>query len=185
MSILLALLTAATDSDARVMRMTEFYRDICLTRFPDHKSVAAMMAARGARELSQADVKVTMGKDPARAWDLNDGGATVWIEYPPFHACSVRWSASDVGNMDAYRAVADKYEDAIGEFSPIDPMEADQNDIHIRAVGEARTLPDKTQESLFFFEQSISDPKRRAAGETGFTLRFVHQYAPPEPTPQN
>jgi hypothetical protein len=38
---------------------------------------------------------------------------------------------------------------------------------------------------LFFFEQRITDPKRRAAGETGFTLRFVHQYAPPEPGSAN
>ena len=184
MSILLTLLmtTAATPPDERVLRLTKLYHDICLKRFPDDKAVEAMMVARGARELSQSDVKVTMRDDPARAWDLNDGGATLWIEYPPFHACSVRWSAADVGNMDAYRAIANTYEAAIGGFSLIDPMEADQNDIHIRAVGEARTLPDKTQESLFFFEQSVSDPKRRAAGETGFTLRFVHQYAPPDPT---
>ncbi|PTW48211.1 hypothetical protein C8J25_102301 [Sphingomonas faeni] len=187
MSLLLALLTITTTpaAEERLSRLTKLYEDICLHRFPDDKGVEAMMIARGARELSKSDVKVTMRDDPARAWDLNDEGATLWIEYPPFHACSVRWSAPDIGNMDAYRAIAKTYEDAIGGFVPISPMDGDQGDIHIHAVGETRTLPDKTSESLFFFEQRITDPKRLAAGETGFTLRFVHQYAPPEPGSAN
>lgn len=162
--------------------MTNLYQDICLARFPDDKAVEAMMVARGARELSQSDVKVTMRDDPARAWDLNDGGATLWIEYPPFHACSVRWNAPEIGDMAAYRAIADTYESAIGGFRPITPFEDDQGDIHVHAAGETRILPDKTSESLFIFDQKITDPKRRAVGETGFSLRFVHQYAPPEPT---
>ncbi|MGC5797926.1 hypothetical protein [Sphingomonas sp. NFX23] len=184
MSIFLALLMAsvASAADERLLRMTKLYQDICLVRFPDDKAVEAMMIARGARELSKAEVKVTMRDDPARAWDLNDGGATLWIEYPPFHACSVRWNAPEIGNMDAYRTIANTYENAIGGFQPMRPMEGDQGDIHIHAIGEERVLPDRTIETLFFFDQSISDPKRRAAGETGFSLRFVHQYAPAEPT---
>ena len=45
-----------------------------------------------------------------------------------------------------------------------------------------RTFPDDTSESLFFFDQHITDPKRRAAGETGVVLRFVHQFAPAPPS---
>jgi hypothetical protein len=187
MSLLLALLMTSTApaADGRLLRLTKLYEDICLNRFPDDKAVEAMMVARGARELSKSDVKVTMRDDPARAWDLNDGGATLWIEYPPFHACSVRWSAPDIGNMDAYRAIAKTYEGAIGGFVPMNPMDGDRDDIHIHAVGETRTLPDKTTETLFVFDQQLTDPKRRAAGETGFTVRFVHQYAPPEPPTTN
>ncbi|SFN80153.1 hypothetical protein [Sphingomonas sp. OK281] len=187
MLLLLAFVTTAAvpPADERALRLIKVYDDICLNRFLDDKAVEAMMVARGARELSQSDVKVTMLDDPARAWDLNDKGATLWIEYPPFHACSVRWSAPDIGNLDAYRAIAKTYENAIGGFVPIKPWDDDQGDIHIHAVGETRTLPDRTSESLFFFEQRITDPKRRAAGETGFSLRFVHQYAPPEPPAVN
>jgi hypothetical protein len=120
MSLLLALLMTSTApaADGQLLRLTKLYADICLNSFPDDKALEAMMVARGARELSKSDVKVTMLDDPARAWDLNDGGATLWIEYPPFHACSVRWSAPDIGNMDAYRALAKTYEGATFTFTP-------------------------------------------------------------------
>lgn len=184
MLILLAILVNqdASEADQRLSRMTALYDQVCLRAFPDDKAVAALMTARNARELASDEVKVTMGDDPARAWDLNDGGATLWIEFPPYHACSVRWSTSQIGDLRAYRAIAEKYESASGGFHPVDPYDADQGDIHIHAVGEQRKLPDKAFESLYIFSQQISDPKRREAGETGVVLRFVHQFAPPDPT---
>lgn len=101
MSTLLLLLADIADlkSDSRLERMTAIYDMVCLRSFPDDQAVEALMKANKARELSQEDVKVTMRDDPARAWDLNDGGATLWIEYPPYHACSVRWNASEVGDL--------------------------------------------------------------------------------------
>jgi hypothetical protein len=170
----------AAEADQRLARMTALYDQVCLRTFPDDKAVAALMAARNARELSPDDVKLTMVDDPARGWDLNDGGATLWIEFPPYHACSVRWNTSQIGDLSAYRAIADKYERAAGGYLPIQPLDGDQGDIHIHAIGEQRPLPDKRYESLFIFDQHITDPKRRAAGETGIVLRFVHQFAPPE-----
>lgn len=183
MLLFLALLAGASPSDAdqRTARMTALYDQVCLKTFPDDKAIVALMAARHARELTPEEVKITMGDDPARGWDLNDGGATLWIEFPPFHACSVRWNTPEIGDLSAYRAFADKYEKDVGGFEPIESFEGDQGDIHIRAVGEQRMLPDRSAESLFIFDQHISDPKRREAGETGVVLRFVHQFAPPEP----
>jgi hypothetical protein len=183
MLMLLGLAAAtAVDAGQRLSQMTALYEQVCLKAFPDDKAVAALMAKRGARELTRDEVKVTMRDDPARGWDIaQDGSASVWLEFPPFHSCSVRWNAPDIGELHEYRAIADAYERARGGFHPIDPLEGDQGDIHIHAVGEQRVLPDRTAESLFVFDQHISDPKRRAAGETGVVLRFVHQFAPPPP----
>jgi hypothetical protein len=123
-----------------------------------------------------------MRDDPARGWELKDKTATVWIEFPPFHACSVRWSAPEIGDLGLYKNIAAKYEIAAGGFQSVDTYDDDQGDIHIHAVGEQKILPDKTIESLFVFDQHISNPKRREAGETGVSLRFVHQLAFPIPT---
>ena len=182
---MLMLLAAAVSVDAdeasaRFARMTALYEQACLHTFPDDKAVAALMAARNAKELSPEDVKITMGDDPARGWDLNDGGASLWIEFPPYHACSVRWNTPQGNFPSDYRAIANKYEAATGGYRPIQPYDNDQGDIHIHAVGEQRALPDKRAESLFIFVQTLNDSKRIAAGETGAVIRFVHQFAPPE-----
>ncbi|WP_442680663.1 hypothetical protein ACSBM8_05555 [Sphingomonas sp. ASY06-1R] len=172
----LAAAMAAAAADPQLARMVALYDEICLKAFPDDKAVEGMMATRSKREFTPAEVKVTMRDDPARGWEL-EKGVSMWLEFPPFHACSVRWNAAAIGNLQAYRTVADAYEWRIGGFQPIDRYEDDQGDIHIRSTGEQRVLPDGTSESLFFFDQHITDPKRRAAGETGVVLRFVHQFA--------
>jgi hypothetical protein len=183
MLLILALLASPAGSEAedRLSRMTTLYQQVCLKTFPDDQAVANLMIARNARELAPAEVRVTMGDDPARGWDLNDGGATLWIEFPPFHACSVRWSTPQIGALSAYRTVANEYESAVGGFDRIEPFDNDQGDIHVHAVGEQRTLPDQSAEALFVIDQQINNPKRREAGETGFSIRFVHQFAAPAP----
>lgn len=184
MLILLTLAAAAGSPppDQRLLQMTALYERVCLRAFPDDKAVETLMAKLDARELTPDEVKVTMVNDPARGWDVIwDGSASVWLEFPPFHACSVRWNAPTLGVLDQYRSIAEKYEASIGGFQPIDPLDGDQGDIHIHAIGERRILPDKTSESLFVFDQYITDLKRRAASETGFVLRLVHQFAPPPP----
>jgi hypothetical protein len=90
----------------------------------------------------------------------------------------VRWSTPEIGDLGEYRSIADRYERATGSFSSLDPYNAEYGDIHVHAVGEQKKLPDGTTESLFVYDQHITDPARRAAGETGYSLRFVHQYAP-------
>jgi hypothetical protein len=178
MLILLALAASTgSSSDQTVSDMTALYEQVCLNTFPDDTAVESAMAKLNARELTPDEVKVTMGDDPARGWELQqDGNPTVWLEFPPYHACSVRWNSPEFGPFDDYRALADRYEKEKGGFHPLEPYDADTGDIHIHAVGEQRTLPDKTLESLFIFDQHIPDPKRRAAGETGYVLRFVHQF---------
>ncbi len=188
MLFVLALAAAASlaaaspaDVDARTARMAALYDRVCLKAFPDDKAVEALMTAQGARALSAEEVKITMRDDPARGWELPEERATVWIEFPPFHACSVRWNMSRIGDLASYRAIADAYVKALGGFSPMGPYDADQGDLHIHAVGEARALADNGSESLFVFDQHVTDPKRRAAGEAGVSVRFVHQFAPPPP----
>lgn len=75
--LLLAALAAAalpTDDDQRLARMVALYDQACVKTFPDDKAVEALMVARGAKELSPEAVKVTMRDDPARGWNLGDGG---------------------------------------------------------------------------------------------------------------
>jgi hypothetical protein len=176
----LAAAMSVAAADPQLARMVALYDEICLQAFPDDKAVESIMAARSQREFSPAEVKVTMRDDPARGWEM-EKGVSVWLEFPPFHACSVRWNAAAIGDLHAYRTVADAYERRVGGFQSIDTYEDDQGDVHIRSTGEQRVLPDDTSESLFFFDQHITDPKRRAAGETGVVLRFVHQFATAPP----
>lgn len=175
----------STYATEQLSKMAALFDEVCLKTFPDDSAVEALMMKRHARELTPDQVKVTMRDDPARAWYVvPDGSVSVWIEFPPYHACSVRWNAREIGDMSAYRAIADRYEREKGEFHPVDPFDADQGDIHIHAIGEQRIRADGTPESLFFFDQHISNPSRRAAGETGVVLRFVHQFAPARPPEQ-
>jgi len=163
----------------QLSRMTQLYEQVCLRAFPDDKTVEALMTAQGARPLTPEEVKVTMQDDPARGWSLKDGSATVWIEFPPYHACSVRWNTPTIGDLREYRAIAEAYEKSAGNFTTMDPYNTDYGDIHVHAVGEERVTDDGGSEALFVFDQSISDTKRRAAGETGYSLRFVHQFHGP------
>lgn len=185
LSVLLALVsgTSASEADQRLSDMATLYEQVCLKAFPDDMAVENLMKAQDARELSPDQVKVTMGNDPARAWELKGGGATVWIEFPPFHACSVRWNTSQIGDLGAYRRTADTYERGLAGFRPMAPIDGDQGAIHIHAIGDQRVMQDQGAESLMVIDQHISDPKRREAAETGVVLRFVHQFAPPPPNP--
>jgi hypothetical protein len=182
MLMLLALLAdiAGAEADRRLANMAALYEQVCLKTFPDDKAVVAAMTERHSRELSVDEVKVTMGDDPARGWELTGGGATAWIEFPPYHACSIRWNAPAIGDLQPYRKIADAYEARVGGFRPTAPYDADQGDIHVHIVGERRRLADGSSETLMFVDQSIGNAKRRDAGETGVVLRFVHQFAPPE-----
>lgn len=179
--MLMALVGGASSSetDQRLSNMAMLYDQVCLKAFPDDEAVAALMKTQGARELSPDEVKVTMRDDPARGWELKGGDATVWIEFPPFHACSVRWNAPQISDLGVYRQLANAYEGSRSGFMPMAPLDADQGVIHIHAAGEQRTLQSQATESLFVLDQHISDPKRREAGETGVVLRFVHQFTQP------
>jgi hypothetical protein len=170
---------ASADPQQLFAKNAALYEEVCLNAFPDDKAVEALMTAREARPLSEQDVKITMRDDPARAWELDDG-TTVWIEFPPYHACSVRWSSTSFPDTSPYRAVADRYEQRQGGFTAADPYDSDVDDIHVHAVADQKQLQDGSWETLFLFDQQITDPARRANGETGYSLRFVHQYAPPE-----
>lgn len=172
----------SSDVEQRLSRMTALYEQACIKAFPDERAVEAVMTAHNAKPLTPDDVKLTLRDDPGRGWEIHDGNVTalIFLEDPPYHTCSVRWPVpQNIGDLGEYRAIANSYERATGSFSPINPYNVDYGDIHVHAVGEQRTLPDGSLDSLFVYDQHITDPNRRAAGETGVMLRFVHQFAAP------
>ena len=182
----LLLLAAGVDYDPidRLSRMTALYDQACLQTFPDDSALAALMDKWHARPLTAEQVKVTLNDDPGRGWELEEDGfsALVILEAPPYHACSIRWPMPEqIPDLKDYRAAASRYEQGKAGFAPIKPYDTDIKDIHIHAVGEQRQTYDGRFDSLFIYDQHITDPKRRAAGETGTMFRFVHQiYAPKE-----
>ena len=99
---------AEVSADQQLSRMTALYEQVCLKTFPDDKAVEALMVSENARPLTPDEVKVTMRDDPARGWEVTDKSATVWIEFPPYHACSVRWNASRMGDFSEYRAIVSR-----------------------------------------------------------------------------
>ena len=164
-------------ADLQMERMTALYEDVCLKAFPNDKAVEAAMRSRKARELTPEEVRVTMRDDPARGWELQDKSASVWLEFPPYHACSVRWSAAQLGDLGLYSLVASLYEaERGGGFAPMEETDQDYGDIHLHAIGQQKKSPDGEWESLYVIDQHVTDPKRRAAGETRIDVRFVHQF---------
>src|SRR4051812_32891574 len=102
MLMLLALVatTASSPESQRLSQMTALYEQVCLKIFPDDKAVEALMMKESVRELTPYEVKVTMRDDPAGGWYMaQDGSVSVWLEFPPFHACSVRWNAAEIGDL--------------------------------------------------------------------------------------
>lgn len=168
--------TASAETDRQLSQITALYDEVCLKAFPNDKAVEALMRSREAVEYTPEQMKVTFGDDPGRGWELRDGSASVWLEFPPYHACSVRWNAREFGGLGPYRSVVRRYEQQHGGFVPMKAMERDMGDIHVRATGERRRLANGSWETLYVFDQHITDARRQAAGETGFVLRFVHQY---------
>ena len=158
-------------------RMASLFDEVCLQAFPSDAAVDRVMAAKGTTPLTPDQVQVTLVDDPGRGWSLKDGARDilVFLELPPFHACSVRRFTEVVPTFSHYRTVADAFERAHPGFVPAQPYDADKGDIHIHAVGEQRMLPGGGSESLLVFDQHVVDPARRAKGETGVNLRFVHQ----------
>ncbi|WP_174284612.1 hypothetical protein [Sphingomonas bacterium] len=175
-----ALLAAqmAPAPDPVEQRMVALYDEVCLQAFPIDAAVDKAMAARGATPLTPAQVKVTLVDDPGRGWSVKDGDEEmlVFLELPPFHACSVRrFMVAGFADLSAYHAVADPFEKAHSDFTAINPYDADRGEIHVHAIGERRDLPGGGEESLFVFDQHITDPAKRAAGSTRVNMRFVHQ----------
>ncbi|WP_395328161.1 hypothetical protein WBP06_12545 [Novosphingobium sp. BL-8H] len=167
--------------------MASLYDEVCLRAFPDDDAVVSLLKARGAREMSAEDVKVTMNDDPARGWTLPGEFTTVWLEFPPYHACSVRWNSSQMPNTQAYVALRDAFAKGHARSGSIteQTFEKDLQQLHIKAsVTAFQPKSDEggdgaQAESLLLITQSINNPGRRAIGETGYVVRMVHQrYSP-------
>jgi len=174
---------AATPPGDAVARMAALYDEVCLKTFPIDTEVDALMARKGAKPLAADEVKVTMGSDPGRGWLIKDGDRDiqVYLELPPFHACTVRrMTPAGMTDDSAYRQVVEPYKATHAGFEPGDGMNTDMGELHVHAVTEVRTLPGGTSESLMVFDQHIKDPARRAKGETAVSLRFVHQIRLPQ-----
>jgi hypothetical protein len=163
-------------------RMAALYDEICLKTFPIDTQVDALMAAKGATVLTSDEVKATLRNDPGRGWRLQEGAITmlVFLEQPPFHACSIRAGiGSGQADLTAYRAVVSAFKASHSGFKQEKPMDADVGPIRIHAEHEARDLPGGGGESLMVIDQRVTDPARRARGETGTMLRYVHQFRTP------
>ena len=83
---------ASDPADGMVRRITALYDEACLQAFPNDDQIDALMARKGATPLTPDEVKVTLRDDPGRGWRLKDGerNVLIFLETPPFHACSVR-----------------------------------------------------------------------------------------------
>ncbi|MCJ2184020.1 hypothetical protein MTR62_15145 [Novosphingobium sp. 1949] len=180
---------AAPDEFAGIVAV---YEDVCLKTFPDDAALITRMEQLGWRPLSPDAVKVTMGDDPARGWQSPTSATSVWLEFPPYHACSVRWNAPQRPDPAPYEAAKQRYvaayrarqpqpsaQDGHWERDLTDAnMHVDVRYTTLQARPEARDPADLKIENLMFVAQSLNDPERRAAGETGYVLRFVHQLPP-------
>lgn len=180
LTLLAAILAVpqAEPAPADVTTMVALYDEICLQTFPIDEQVDALMAKKGATALTPEQVKVTLRDDPGRGWRLKEGDRTysIFLELPPFHACSVRAGiGSGTPDLTGYRAATAAFTADHKGFTPQKPMDADMGAIHIHAEADFRALPGGTGEQLMVIAQTITDPARRAKGETGTELRFVHQ----------
>ena len=179
-----AALTAATTTvpDPVQARMAALYNEICLQTFPIDAQVDALMQRKGATPLTSEEVKVTLVDDPGRGWRVKDGDRDilVFIEMPPYHACTVRrFTTNGFTDLSAYRAVVDPYEASHPAFVPAKPYDVDRGEIHVHAIGEARPLPTGGAETFYIYDQHITDPARRANDDTAVNVRFVHQIIDP------
>ncbi|WP_419807283.1 NMCC_0638 family (lipo)protein [Sphingomonas sp.] len=165
-------------TDPRLPRMAALYEEVCLKAFPNDGAIDRAMTRKGVTPLTPEQVRVTMNDDPARGWSFDDDGKTVlvFLELPPYHACSVRWpAAAGTPDLAPYRAVADPYMATATGWITMPPTNMDRGDIHISAGGAQRMVPSGGSEALYIIDQTITDPARRAAGETGIDRRLVHQ----------
>lgn len=164
---------------ADLTAMVALYDEICLRTFPIDEQVDALMAKKGAKPLSPADLRISLGADPGRGWTVEAGDQTftVLLELPPYRACSVRASKSLAGTIDLapYRAVVAPFKASHRGFVTQPAMDADRGGIRMHAEYDARSLPGSGGEVLMVIDQSISDPAKLAAGTTATPLRFVHQ----------
>jgi len=163
--------------DPAMTRMVALYDEVCLQAFPDDGAVDRLMEAKGAVSLSPEEVRVTFQGDPGRGWLLKEGERHIQImlELPPFHACSVRRTLSPGFGIFEYRTAADAFKATRQGFVPVQEEVTESRGIRIRAQGEHRQLPDGRTEALLIIDQQVSDPARRARGEVGVDIRFVHQ----------
>jgi hypothetical protein len=159
-------------ADPAIARLATLYDRLCLRAFPDDVALNAAVAATGATPLTPEQVKVTFPNDPGRGWLLKDGELNIQImlELPPYHACSVRRTASDgATNDDAYRAAVQSFKATHPGFAVGDALDQAMGELQIHLTSEQRLLPGNGGESLMVVEQ------RRQGGDGSVDLRYVHQ----------
>jgi hypothetical protein len=158
-------------------RMAALYDEVCLKAFPDDAAVDRLMAEKGAAPLTPEQAQITLRGDPGRGWLLKDGDRNIQImlELPPFHACSVRRTLAPGFGIFEYRAATDRFKATRPGFAPEREQVSEAEGVRIRGLGESRVLPDGKTETLFIFDQQVTDPARRARGQIGVDIRFVHQ----------
>ncbi|MBB4152865.1 hypothetical protein GGQ80_000753 [Sphingomonas jinjuensis] len=183
MPLLLAALlaqaaTAAPAPGSMPDQLAALYDEVCLRTFPYDAAVDELMKRKAAIPLTPAEVKTTLRDDPGRGWRLPgpDGRSiSIFIELPPYHACSVRAGIGTAPlDLAAYRRAVAAFEETRPGFAAQKPADMTVESIRIRAIQEVRPLPGG-HESLLVITQQLTDPVRIAKGEGGTELRFVHQ----------
>jgi hypothetical protein len=168
----------AASSTTMPDQLAALYDEVCLRTFPYDAAVDELMKRKAATPLSTAEVKATLRNDPGQGWRLpgpEGRSIAIFIERPPYHACSVRAGIGTAPpDLSAYQRVVAAFKATRPGFVAQKPADMTVEKIRIRAVQEARPLPGGN-ESLLVIAQQLTDPARIAKGEGGTELRFVHQ----------
>ena len=170
--------TASPAADPMLGRMTALYEEVCLRDFPDDHAVDLAMAAKGAKPLTPEQVKITLVNDPGRGWVLTEGNhkAFVFLELPPYHACSVRWAAPGAElDLTDYHVIADRFMVTHPGFQPLPDYDVDQGGQHVHGTIHARALVGGGAELLLTIDQRVIDPILIARGQPAYEVRFVRQ----------
>jgi hypothetical protein len=181
--LLAALLLPAQDRAAPdatdIARMATLYDEACLKTFPIDSELDALMIRKGAKPLAEDEVRIPLGGDPGRGWNVADGDQTftVLLELPPYHACSVRASRSTVGTLDLapYHAAVDPFVASHRGFASQPGVDAERNGIRMHAEVQGRQLPAGGAELLMVIDQQVVDAGKQTPGTIATPLRFVHQ----------
>ena len=178
MMILLSLLLATTPAPdlaaARLARAVDLYEAACLKTFPDDAAIDGLMTQRGAKPLTAEQVKVTLRDDPGRGWQIGDGAERmlVFLELPPFHACSVRFDMPNTGyDLSGYEAAATRFTADHEGFSAMPPFDQRVGTMRIHAEGRQRVTADRGESLFVIAQQNAANAKT--------DLRFVHQIGAP------
>ena len=112
--------------------------------------------------------------DRGWTWQIGDGAERmlVFLELPPFHACSVRFDMPNTGyDLSGYEAAATRFTADHEGFSAMPPFDQRVGTMRIHAEGRQRVTADRGESLFVIAQQNAANAKT--------DLRFVHQIGAP------